>query len=78
MALTPAQQADLLGLGWRWSEHYSLRLTDGGAWVARPNDEPGGAITASSAAELSEKLVLDYADRHPVTSDGHLHERAST
>jgi hypothetical protein len=75
--LTPQEQSDLLSLGCRWADNYALSVTEG-TWMARPAEDASTAITASSALELGEKLVRDYADKHPVTSDGVLHERMST
>jgi hypothetical protein len=75
--LTPQEQSDLLSLGYRWAENYALSVTEG-TWIARPAENSSAAITAPSAVELGEKLLRDYADRHPVTSDGVLHERTST
>jgi hypothetical protein len=74
--LTAQEQTDLLRLGYHWTDHYSISVTDG-TWIARPAIAPADLITADTAMELSEKLQADYAERHPV-SDGYLHERMST
>ena len=75
--VTAAEQSALSDLGYRWGDYYSISVS-GGVWRATLLRDDSPVIAAPSAAELGEKILRDYADRHPVPGFASLADRMST
>jgi hypothetical protein len=60
--LTREEQSDLIDLTWRWETAYTFAAVDG-IWTATPAGNPAGVLSADSAAQLREKVRVDYAGR---------------
>jgi hypothetical protein len=75
MPLSPHDEADLRDLAWHW-DNYDFSVCED-VWSARPQCDRGTLLTADSAAELREKVGIDYGQRQ-LASQPQLGDRMST